>query len=95
MESAQAKVRYVIPTKVVAVEERFKDVYVSGFGDKAVFERRSLGHFAFLRGSYEALHVGYEKPDLKPGDEIKISIEKVEPCPPLTNTNPTTTPSSS
>lgn len=76
MESAQAKIRYIVETKVSSLKERFVDLYVSGFGSETVFRKESLGWFVFFVGSYEALSLGADKPDLEPGDKIIITIQK-------------------
>lgn len=81
MESAPPEgsiTRYIINTKIRAVEEEFAPHFISGFGADAKFENRSLGWFIFMDGSYEALHVGKEKPELQKGDRIKITLEKVD-----------------
>lgn len=79
MESAQAALtRYVINSKITSVEEEFQPCWLSGFGSGAIFENRSMGWFVYLEGSYEALHVGKEKPELQKGDRIKITLEKVD-----------------
>ena len=77
MESAEVKMRYIINSKVSAIQEEFDQKYISGFGDNAVFEKKSKGWFVFLEGSYEKLHLGTEKPDWKKGDKIRITMEKV------------------
>lgn len=69
--------RIIIPTTITAIEEHKQQDYVSGVGDSATFKERSLGWFLFLQGSHEAIHVGMEKPDLRVGDKMKITIEKV------------------
>lgn len=69
-------VRYVIPTKIVDVEEHFVPTYISGIGADALFENRSKGWFIYLEGSYEAIHVGKDKPELVKGDRVKITIER-------------------
>lgn len=69
--------RFAIPTTITAIEERKDRRYLSGIGDEAVFTDISLGWFLFLTGSHEAIHVGMEKPDLRVGDKMKITIEKV------------------
>lgn len=78
MESVEAplRMRYVINTKVVNIEEEFVPTYLSGFGDTALFENRSKGWFVYLEGSYEAIHVGAEKPELTKGDRVRITIER-------------------
>lgn len=70
--------RFVINSKVADVKEEFQPCWISGFGKDAVFENRSRGWFIYLEGSYEALHVGKEKPELQKGDRIKITLEKVD-----------------
>lgn len=73
---AKVKVRYLIPTTVTLVEERFRRVHLHGAGDAAQFREESLGWFVWLEGSYEMLGVGPEKPALAIGDRIRITIEK-------------------
>lgn len=67
---------YVIRTKVLEVKEVFRKEHVSGAGPDAVFHDVSRGWFVLLEDSYEALHVGFEKPGLVPGDPIEIIIRK-------------------
>jgi hypothetical protein len=69
--------RYVLTTTITNVEERFKPKYVSGFGADVVMERISLGWFLSLLGSYEAIHMGFEKPNFQKDDKVRITIEKV------------------
>lgn len=78
MESIEApvKVRYIINTKVANIEEEFVPTYISGIGKDALFENRSKGWFAYFEGSYEAIHVGAEKPELAKGDRVRITIER-------------------
>lgn len=72
--------RIVIYSQVGKVEERFVQLYRSGVGADAVFEKASQGWFLHLRGSYEALYVGTTEPvDLKVNDLVKITIERVDP----------------
>lgn len=77
-EKIKLKINHVIYTKVCEVEEEFQPCYISGIGKDAIFENRSKGWFVYLEGSYEALLVGKEKPDLQKGDRIKITLEKVD-----------------
>jgi len=79
MESAQATViKYIIKTQVVKVEEKFDKVHVEGVGGEAKFMLKPKGWFAFFKGSYEAVHLGYEKPNATwtLGKKIKITIEE-------------------
>jgi hypothetical protein len=71
-------IRYVIRTYVENVSEQHrvvsvkKDAVTGEVTSEAVF----LGWFIRLRGSQEQLHVGWQKPDLAIGDQVKITIEK-------------------
>lgn len=101
MESAEAKmtlkINYVVYTKVTYVAERFDERYTNiaeakteGQVEK---ERRSKGWFVQFEGSHEAIHLGNEKPTFEVGDTIRITFEKVtltkvERCPPSNNTPP-------
>lgn len=71
--------RYIINTEIVHVEEEFKPAYIvgSGIGKDAQFITQSLGWFAYLQGSHEALHLGMDKPTLAKGDKVRITVEKV------------------
>lgn len=76
MESAQATVIKIPRVPVMRVEERQHTHYVQGHGESAVFHNVSLGFFLILFGSYEALYVGNEPPDIKIGDTVTITITK-------------------
>lgn len=71
--------RYVTKTTITRVFEHTKKIHVGGFGNDAVFEDRSAGWYITMRGSYEALHVGAERPELAPGDPVKITVERASP----------------
>lgn len=71
------KINFVTQTSVATLEERKERVYISGIGDNAVFEEKSLGWFVWLKGSYESLHLGMENPGWKVGDQVKITIERM------------------
>lgn len=81
MESAsptiKLKINWIVYSLVLGVAERFTNDYIEGVGGEAVFTKRSLGWFLALEGSHEVLHLGYKKPDLAPGDRMKITFEKV------------------
>lgn len=70
------EVTYTIPTKVNSIEQHWKRLHVSGFGPDAIFKNTSLGWFVHFEGSWEALYLGQEKPDLQTGDEVIITIRK-------------------
>lgn len=70
--------RFVTFSKVIKVEERFRKRYIKGVGDKAEFETESLGFFLWMKGSHEAMHLGFEDPGFNVGNKLKITIEKVQ-----------------
>lgn len=77
MESVkEPELVYKVRTKVIELNEVFRKDYVSGHGPDAIFESVSRGWFVLLEGSYEALHLGFEKPNLAPGDEVEIIIRR-------------------
>lgn len=97
MESLKTplKVNYVVYTKVLKVEHRYRKTYLSGFGDTAEFVDIDKGWYVHFDGSYEALSFGMIEPQFKRGDNVRITFEKVDSCPPSQTTNPATSPSSS
>jgi hypothetical protein len=71
-------IRYVIRTYVENVSEQHRTISVKkdAVTGEMTSETESLGWFIRLRGSQEQLHVGWQKPDLAIGDQVKITIEK-------------------
>jgi hypothetical protein len=69
--------RIAIYTTVVRVENRVSKKYSHGVGENAVFTDTSLGYYVVFDGSHEAIHVGYEPPDFRTGDRVKITFERV------------------
>lgn len=65
-------------SRIVSITRREKLVYLDGFGENARFIGVDRGYFMLLEGSHEALHVGFEMPDFRVGDRIKITMEKVD-----------------
>jgi len=65
-----------IPTRVLKLEERNRIVSARKNEDGTVtFRHENLGWFVHFEGSYEALFVGFEKPEeLAPGIEVDILI---------------------
>lgn len=91
MEPTSSTLAYVIYTEVLDVEHRFKRVHVTGAGADAIFKNISIGWFVLLKGSWEALYLGAEQPDLVAGDRVRILISKDQaPCPTSPTTNPMT-----
>lgn len=70
-------VAYTFTTTVLAVTEEKTKVHVSGTGPDWVHRVESLGWFVTLEGSYEKVCLGPERPDLKAGDRVKVTIQKV------------------
>ena len=70
-------IKYVMFTTVVDVTQHVEQKWKGGVGEKAVFEPIPRGYYVHMEGSYEALHVGPEMPDIRTGDRIKITVEKV------------------
>ena len=79
MESSQAplKTNYTILAKVASVHEEFGSKYIGGAGKDCVFERYSIGWYVTFSGSHEALFFGHTKPDFNPGDNVKITFERI------------------
>lgn len=64
---------------VSRIEERHQRVYVSGYGDTALFDNESLGWFAVFLENNLAIKVGLPNeppPDLKSGDQIRMTLER-------------------
>ena len=72
MEPTQAPI--VFTARVIAVEEKFGQIWKSGVGPEAKFDRPSMGWFIGLSGSYEWLHVGVEKPNVQVGQTATVRI---------------------
>ncbi len=75
MESAQKAIRMIFNTSVRGLTEEVQRVYLKGVGESATFEDRSKGWFIHLTGSNEAIHVGYDKPNITVGAAVKVIIE--------------------
>jgi len=75
MEPTASKVS--ISTRVNKLEQRFRSEWAGGIGKDATYNEICLGWFIHLEGSWEMLYVGYSKPDLNPGDMVRITLEKV------------------
>jgi len=65
-------------SRVVSIEQRFKRVYIGGFGETAKFREEDQGYFMLLEGSYEALHIGFQLPAFSVGDRIKVTMERMD-----------------
>lgn len=73
---SELPIHYITFSHVLDIRERHNEVWQSGVGKDAKFKSQSLGYFVLLEGSYEAIHLGAEPPELKIGDRVKITIEK-------------------
>lgn len=63
--------KFSFKAKIIKVEERFKNICVSRFGDSAVMKSESAGWYIVLRDNV-ALGVGFKKPEWKVGDLVKV-----------------------
>jgi hypothetical protein len=75
--NASTRTVYVVYTTVVAVREHVRNRHISGAGPDAIFQTETLGWFVHFAGSYEAIHMGPDKPEFAQGDRVKITFEKV------------------
>lgn len=76
------RTRYVFETEVVRVFRhepvvRAFKVHHEDEPDTVEQVTQDLGWFVALDGSREALGLGPDKPDLAPGDKMRVSLEKV------------------
>lgn len=81
MEPANPKVKipavYAFYAQVETIQERFKHLYKSGFGETTQYEKASLGWFMSLKGSHEALRISTDKPPINAGDLVKVTIKVI------------------
>ena len=70
-----AKIAFYSRVKLVKKLER--RVYLGGSGESAKFGADDMGYFVLLEGSHEAIHVGFEMPEFRTGDRIKVTMETV------------------
>jgi len=71
------KINYVVLATVKAVHEGTEVIGVGYSGGKVSFARKSSGWFVNFEHSHEALYLGEEKPELNPGDKVKITFERL------------------
>lgn len=76
-------IRYIFMTTVVRVEEREQLISARKSGEKdengkdvCVFVKENLGWFVTFADSHESISFGKDKPLLKVGDKVKITMEK-------------------
>ncbi len=72
MESPQEPLKFI--SRVIAIEEKFRDKWIGGVGEEAKFESLSQGWFIGLEGSYEYIYAGTTRPNIKVGDIATIRI---------------------
>lgn len=63
-------------TKILRIEERFRDIHVSGSGDHTTFHRESTGWWIVLDCGI-SMPAGNEKPNLTPGASARLSLEEL------------------
>lgn len=44
--------------------------------------KNPAGYFVHFIGSWESIFLGVEDPGLQVGEKVKITFERVDPCPP-------------
>lgn len=69
---------YKFRTKIKSVKEEFRQFNWHKDQDgKSTCDRESIGWFVHLEGSYEALNFGRNKPDIKEGQMVEVSIRRM------------------
>ena len=69
--------RYITRARIIAVEERFDSLWVSGTGPDAIFKDRSRGWF--LVTTVGTFGFGNEKPEqLKAGQMVQITFQAID-----------------
>ena len=78
--------RYVMNVTVISVEQKFANgAAVKGPDDKWTVPQVNLGWFMRVTES-SAIWLGNEKPDIKSGDTVRLTVEKVD-APPTVQRN--------
>ena len=67
--------KYKIKTRVKSVERLDRVLRAHMVGGQAVVEKEDLGWYVCFEGSWEKLYLGTEKPNLKVGQAVEITIE--------------------
>lgn len=66
----------VMVLTVSSVEERFSSSWVRGVGKEAEFRDDSLGWFVTFLQHQISIRVGDNRPDLGPGDHVRLTLER-------------------
>lgn len=69
--------KYVMEDVVKEVKEKVARKWIRGSGNDAVFEDDSEGWYAVFRSCPASVHLGPELPDLKAGDRVRLTLEKM------------------
>jgi hypothetical protein len=81
MESVEApiNIHYIIETHVLSVTHEHRTVRtVKGTKpDEWVTEREDMGWYVRFEGSYERMYFGPIEPDVRVGDPVRITIERL------------------
>lgn len=78
MEPVEAKIKYIIHTRVVDIGEMSEVVSGKKVGDETILTTENRGYFVLFDGSRERLFLGWDEPRIKKGDKIKITIERID-----------------
>lgn len=73
--SYKMSVRYKIKSCVKSIEQITRVVGARMVNGQAVQETEDLGWFVCFEGSWERLHLGWERPTLTKGQQVEITIE--------------------
>jgi len=69
------KTRYKIMTSVRSIEEVEQIVRAHKKGDDVILEKENMGWYVCFEGSWERMYLGNEKPALKIGQKVMITVE--------------------
>jgi hypothetical protein len=69
--------RYTIPTRVRSVDRITRLSSARKVGEDVLAVHDDLGWYVLLEGSHEHLYLGHEEPELRAGDLVRVTIERV------------------
>jgi hypothetical protein len=69
--------KFVMVDRVRRVEEKIARQWIRGSGPKAEFREGSEGWWAIFESCPASMYLGTTRPELKAGDAVRITLEKV------------------
>lgn len=69
--------KFVMVDRVRKIDHKVAKRWVSGTGDKAVFEEGSDGYWAVFESCPASIYLGTAPPKLAAGDAVRLTLEKV------------------